>query len=229
MTLQPMLHCNYYNKDTYEDSKTSAVFENLLLLPDDVFWHILKDSCPSGEEMTDNPGMLVSYDFWPHWNPVCTGNKLYVEPDLFLKFEKLHVIIEAKNGDTYGQNKEQWIKELTAYHNEYGKEGSVCLIAMGGNVSAHKEKVEIDGKPFNIYKCSWLSLRTNTDRYKRKLRNGNTPDRHTAAILRVLDNIDLAFSINGIHGMKWFDKMKSGVPVINRESIENIGKEIHLL
>ena len=39
-----MLHSTYAHKYTYEDPKTSSVFENLMLLPDNVFWHILKSS-----------------------------------------------------------------------------------------------------------------------------------------------------------------------------------------
>ena len=40
-----MLQSTYHHKETNEDPKTSAVFENQMLLPDNVFWHLLRQSC----------------------------------------------------------------------------------------------------------------------------------------------------------------------------------------
>ena len=74
-----MLHSTYFHKETYEDPKTSAIFENLLLLPDNVFWHILRQSCYSHEDLPTNPGKLLSFDFWPHWDSKGTNNSKYVE------------------------------------------------------------------------------------------------------------------------------------------------------
>ena len=62
-----MLHSTYHHKETNEDPKTSAVFENLMLLPDNVFWHLLRQSCFSNDTMPIHSGQLLSYDFWPHW------------------------------------------------------------------------------------------------------------------------------------------------------------------
>ena len=86
-----MLHSKYPHKNSYEDPKTSAVFENLMLLPDNVFWHILKSSCFNNAKMRINSGRLISYDFWPHWDNTGTDNQSYVEPDLFISFEELDV------------------------------------------------------------------------------------------------------------------------------------------
>ena len=64
-----MLHSKYAHKCTKEDSKTSSVFENLMLLSDNVFWHILKSSCFYNEKMpTNSSGRLLSYEFWSHWD-----------------------------------------------------------------------------------------------------------------------------------------------------------------
>ena len=82
-----MLHSTYSHKETNEDPKTSAIFENLMLLPDNVFWHLLRLSCFSNDMMPVNSGTLLSYDFWPHWDRTGTDNTNYVEPDLFLEFE----------------------------------------------------------------------------------------------------------------------------------------------
>ena len=54
-----MLHSTYAHKYTYEDPKTSSVFENLMLLPDNVFWHILKSSCFYNERMLTNSWKVI--------------------------------------------------------------------------------------------------------------------------------------------------------------------------
>lgn len=94
-----MLHSTYHHKETNEDPKTSAVFENLMLLPDNVFWHLMRQSCFSNTDMPITSGRLLSYDFWPHWDRTGTDNTNYVEPDLFIRFEEFDVIIEAKYGE----------------------------------------------------------------------------------------------------------------------------------
>ena len=73
-----MLHSTYHHKETNEDPKTSAVFENLMLLPDNVFWHLLRQSCFSNTDIPITSGRLVSYDFWPHWDRTGTDNTNYV-------------------------------------------------------------------------------------------------------------------------------------------------------
>lgn len=40
-----MIHSTYYNKDTNEDPKTSSVFETMLMLPDELFWGVLRAAC----------------------------------------------------------------------------------------------------------------------------------------------------------------------------------------
>ena len=54
-----MLHSKYAQKETYEDPKTSSVFENLMLLPDNVFWSILKASCFFNNKILSNSGRLL--------------------------------------------------------------------------------------------------------------------------------------------------------------------------
>lgn len=40
-----MIHSTYYNKDTYEAPKTSSVFETMFMLPDELFWGVLRAAC----------------------------------------------------------------------------------------------------------------------------------------------------------------------------------------
>ena len=203
-----MLHNTYAHKYTYEDPKTSSVFENLMLLPDNVFWHILKSSCFYNERM------LVNSD-----------NNTYVEPDLFIRFEEFDVIIEAKYGDYGGQYLKQWTQELTAYDNEYGKEEKpVIFIAVGGNMSMDIEEIKVRSRKHLIFKCNWLSLLIATNKYRSELKRISVPDMNISATLRLLDNIILAFNINGVYNIDWFNTMATEKNIINSSSIDNLKK-----
>lgn len=217
-----MLHSKYYKKEKNEDPKTSAVFENLMLLPDDVFWHVIKTSCADNSELPDYAGRLLSYEFWPHWNSEGTDNSNYVEPDLFFRFEMFDVIIEAKYNEHDGQNEHQWKKEVTAYYNEYHWKKDVVFIAVGGNKSMQKEGIEIKGKKINIYKCSWLSLLISVDKHSSDLDNITTSDYHASATRRLLDNITLAFNLNDVYHIEWFDVMARKQPVISPTSLDKL-------
>ena len=223
-----MLHSTYAHKYTYEDPKTSSVFENLMLLPDNVFWHILKSSCFYNERMLTNSGRLLSYGFWAHWahrDNTGTGNNTYVEPDLFIRFEEFDVIIEAKYGDYGGQYIKQWPQELTAYDNEYGKEKKpVIFIAVGGNMSMDIEEIKVRSRKHLIFKCNWLSLLIATNKYRSELKRISVPDMNTSATLRLLDNIILAFNINGVYNIDRFNTMATEKNIINSFSIDNLKK-----
>lgn len=220
-----MLHSTYAHKNTYEDPKTSSVFENLMLLPDNVFWHILKSSCFYNDGMLTNSGRLLSYEFWSHWDNTGTDNNAYVEPDLFLRFEEFDVIIEAKYGDYGGQYLKQWTQELIAYDNEYRKEEKpVIFIAVGGNMSMDIVEIKVCGKMHLIFKCNWLSLLIATNKYRSELKRISVPDMNTSATLRLLDNIILAFNINGVYNIDWFNTMATEKNIINSSSLDNIKK-----
>ena len=217
-----MLHSTYHHKETNEDPKTSAVFENLMLLPDNVFWHILRQSCFSNDTMPINSGRLLSYDFWPHWDRTDTDNKIYVEPDLFIRFELFDVIIEAKYSDTGGQYERQWKQEITAYHNEFGNQKPFVFIAVGGNMSILAETLSLKDERVCIYKCNWLSLLMTVNKYRNELEAISVPDMNVSATMRLLDNIILAFNINGVYNIDWFNTMAESRPIISASSLNNL-------
>ena len=219
-----MLHSTYHHKETNEDPKTSAVFENLMLLPDNVFWYLLRQSCFSNDTMPIHSGLLLSYEFWPHWDRTGTDNTNYVEPDLFLEFELFDVIIEAKYGDYGGQYQHQWQQEITAYHNEYGDEKPFVFIAVGGNQSIVAETISVKGEKVKIYKCNWLSILMGVNKCQKELESISAPDMNVSATLRLLDNIILAFNINGVYNIDWFNSMAQPIPIISESSLENISK-----
>lgn len=217
-----MLHSTYHHKETNEDPKTSAVFENLMLLPDNVFWHLLRQSCFSNTDIPITSGRLVSYDFWPHWDRTGTDNTNYVEPDLFIRFEEFDVIVEAKYGDTGGQYEHQWQQEITAYHNEYGNDKPFIFIAVGGNMSVLAETISVKKEKVKVYKCNWLSLLMSVNKYEKELELISVPDMNYSATMRLLDNIILSFNINGVYNIDWFNTMARSRPIINTSSIDNL-------
>lgn len=40
-----MLHSTCHNKDSYEDPKTSSVFETMFMLPDELFGVVFRTAC----------------------------------------------------------------------------------------------------------------------------------------------------------------------------------------
>ena len=246
-----MLNSTFHNKSaTYEDPMTSAIFENLILLQDDVLWHILRTACFESDYLPKNAGSLLYHEFWPHWDPTETGNSNFVEPDLFLAFEEFNVIIEAKYGDGDGQNECQWKREIQAYFNECASFGSNCigegekifvdnkkvfLIAIGGNGVKEKGIITAFDKPvliniqrqesidITVQRCSWFSLLVQVSNFKKELEKITVPNANLAAIVRLLNNIVLAFNLNGIYclEMEWFDALPD-MYRISEDSIRRI-------
>lgn len=223
-----MLHSTYYNKNTYEDPKTSAVFENLMLLPDNVFWHILKTSCYENTDLPKNIGQLQSYQFWPHWDPTDTMNSNFVEPDLFLRFEDADIIIEAKYSDLSGQREEQWKNQIIAYENEYKVcKKKIIFIAVGGNYIKSAEKIVIRHSTYDISKCTWLQLLIATNKFLNELEEVTFPDYNILATKRILNNIILAFNINQVYNLEWFNTMERNKLLISQKSLNVLNNEFN--
>jgi len=212
-----MIHSLFFKKETNEDPKTSTVFENLILLPDMLFWSVLKQSCFDSGSMPLNCGALIKYEFWPHWNSHGTNNSYYVEPDVFFRFDKFDVIIEAKYGDYGGQNEEQWRKEIIAYHNTYGDSQALIFIAVGGFQAKNKDEIIVDSVKVNIYKCSWQSILDSIEDLRKKL--CNTSSTIESAQVRLLDNLLLYYETQKMNAVKWYLPNKYS---INENSINNL-------
>ena len=63
-----------------EDKITSSIFDNILQLPDEMIWEIIKKSCYDDSPWNKNgslplsAGTLLSYEYWPRWNSKNTNN-----------------------------------------------------------------------------------------------------------------------------------------------------------
>ena len=107
--------------ETKEDTLTASFFGLLFYYPKDLvrrfFEKILEEH---------DLGDIIYYEFWPHWSAEKTDNENYVEPDLFIRFENLDLIIEVKNPGI-SITEAQIKKELKAYENEYNSDNKKLL------------------------------------------------------------------------------------------------------
>ncbi len=159
-----MIYSTLYNKNTNEDPKTSTVFGNLMLLPDHVFWDILKSAAANKGILPDDAGLMSDgFSFWPQWDPNSkydTGNSNYVEPDVFFRFDNIDVIVEAKDSDNRGQNRAEWEREFKAYLNMFEDDKKkVVLLAVGGNPTFEREPdLKVGKRKCPVVKYSWEGL-----------------------------------------------------------------------
>ena len=195
-----MIYSTQHNKNTNEDPKTSVVFENLMLLPDNVFWSVLMTAAANKEILPKHVGLLSEFQFWPKWNPSATNNSNYVEPDVFFRFNDIDVIVEAKYSDHIGQYREEWEREFRAYINEYeGDKKKVVLLAVGGNRTYGLEpEIKVGKHKCPIVKYSWVSLlKAVLDLEKSEFLE--IEDDYQSSMKRIIRNVEIGFQNLGIH------------------------------
>ena len=79
--------------------------------------------------------------FWDKWDATNTTNTNYVEPDVFMRFENIDIILEAKRYDNNQQNPDQMKNELIAYCNEFfSEQKELIFIQVGGIFSTENEE-----------------------------------------------------------------------------------------
>jgi hypothetical protein len=175
-----------------------------MLLPDNVFWDILKTAASNDGILPDDAGLLTdNFLFWPKWNPNSkydTGNSNFVEPDVFYRFDNLDVIVEAKYSDYSGQYRDEWEREFKAYLNEYGDDKKkVVLLAVGGNRTFEREpELKVDTFRCPIVKYSWANLLNAVLAYEKK-ELSNITDEKLSSIKRIVKNIEYGFQNVGIY------------------------------
>jgi len=175
-----------------EDSLTAAVFSNLLHLPEDEFWSVVRNACYSPELPVD-AGELVEVEYWPKWAAADSGNANYVEPDLFLRFEQFDLIVEAKRWDDGMQSRDQWERELKAYAWEYGQEErKVRIIALGGLFTEEDDCVSVNWK-------------AEGERLKRALERESKPGDRNLSDRRILADIISLFAFHGFATGRWYN------------------------
>jgi len=192
------------------------------MLPDELFWKILRRACFNNDNLPLVAGKIESYEFWPHWDPTKTTNTNLVEPDLFIRFQLFDVIIEAKYSDGGGQYLQQWKNEIQAYNNEYSDENKlVYFIAVGGNADKQTESVKL-AKDVTVNKCTWLSILIQVVKYREELCGLSFRTDENSSLLRILELIELGFNIHGVYNIHWFNELERATSFISPESISTL-------
>jgi hypothetical protein len=210
-----MLHAIHHNKIRRElfrgneDSLTAAVFERLRYLPKELFHYIIHKAVYEKIPELDLHKIESLY-FWPKWDPTDTSNSNRVEPDIFIRTPKTDVIIEAKRYDRNQQYADQWRNQIQAYHNEYGEEGKYLIyIALGGITEFESTQLEYHGKTFTIYKSDWSKLLQAIKDVKIDLEHGTSLLNTHDAILQILNDLILCFSMFGFSTSDGFNRFIS--------------------
>ena len=196
-----MIHSLLHKHDldiSHEDTITSTIIGTLLHLPDQLLWKILREACHTGSVLPKNPGELRAYEFWPKWDAYGTLNTNYVEPDVFLRFSEVDLIIEAERSDDGGQYREEWERELVGYENQFvSSKIPVVLISIGGNGSnTTSETLRINRHGRTVVKCSWVGLYEALAAEQEKLSGSNR---------RVVESLMISCDQLGIRSYQWLD------------------------
>ena len=128
-----------------EDFLTATVFSRLLYMPTDALSALLLPDYGS------SLGKLEEATFWPTWWATSRNEPtIRVEPDLYVEFEGLELIVEAKLNDNPGcQTPGQWAREWAAWHQgEYTVSGKQPLLLEVGGL----------GSTANITKAAALEI-----------------------------------------------------------------------
>ena len=112
-----------------EDFLTAAVFSRLVYLPGKTLDAVLP-------ELGEDTGEVQEALFWPNWAADRQeAGQGYAQPDVFLKFGNLDLIVEAKLGDSSGkQDPRQWARYWEAgYRGGYMEpRRPAMLLGVGG-------------------------------------------------------------------------------------------------
>jgi hypothetical protein len=204
-----------YQIEANEDIITSSIFDTLFLLPDDIIWEILRESCYFNDSLPNNVGNLLreEINFWPSWNSEGTENASWILPDLFIRFENLDIIIEAKR-ECNSQEVKQWKNEIISYNNEYGiGSKNLILIAIDGITCKDKEEISFENnhKKVPVFKTRWQKILDIIVDKRDKYTKNNTCLQQKY----ILDNIIKYFECFGIFTIVWLSDLQNDFSGIN--------------
>lgn len=202
----------------YEDFLTAAVVGRLSYLPSDVLWGVI-GAASAFPLSIPYAGNLENITYWPLWNSPDEVEGERKEPDAFLAFEEVDVILEAKVDDGHRQSVSQWTDELLTFRkfrlDEGLREKPILLWALGGmgesptgaEIEHFRTQLQKDCSDMNgisIAVTPWKSILNVISKLRRayQLRGDSLPsgfscysNRH---LLRILDDIINALRLHGI-------------------------------
>jgi hypothetical protein len=123
-----------------EDFLVASVFTRLSYVEPQAIRGILRRAVPrntpTDQQFPEDWGELRAREFWPRWALDTPGSPaVHKEPDVFLGFERLHLIIEAKADDTPNQQSPgQWAAEVASclQRDDLDTSTPLWLLAIGG-------------------------------------------------------------------------------------------------
>ncbi len=184
-------HYSKFVQKFNEDFKTYATIGQLRYLSADLFWELIRSSAVSPEAIPATVGELESLEMWPSWDPTGTSHTERVEPDVFIRFSHLDLIIEAKISDFGGQNIDQWNDETTAYNNEYGNGKNMLLLALGGNSNLD---CNTDDESKHVHKATWMKLLHAVHDCREQRLSLSPKAESTKQEIRILEAVEEAFA-----------------------------------
>ena len=190
-----------------EDALTSSIIGLLQYLPDEVFWQILYEA--SGQRLPEfsKAGAIENISFWKSMRSP-ELDRQSVEPDVWIKLEKMHLIIEAKRHDGGGQYNAQWDREIKALlkHLEEEEdqpidEQKIWLLALGGNAQTSKLQLDVQGKEYSIVRMHWQTQLEEVKKYTYESSSCSNAEK------RICKDIIKAFEHFGLFALKWLDSL----------------------
>lgn len=215
-----MISFYYHRKDkrtSYpcEDSLTATLFDTLKHLPSNLLWGIIKKSLIKGTLPAES-GELLSISFWDKWDAINTSNINFVEPDVFLRFEKLDLIVEAKRYDSFQQKDYQIINEIIAYFNMYKEdEKDMYFLQLGGLQDTDFYHENLKDYKFEMCKTNWTTfleqIVIKNDEFE--------DDKQSKSYSRILGDVIYGFELHQFFKKDWLKDL----PLIelNIESFNN--------
>lgn len=214
-----------------EDALTSSVIGLLQYLPDETFWDILykaskyeasKHMLPKFSEV----GAIENISFWKSMRSP-ELDRQSVEPDVWIKLEKMHLIIEAKRYDGGGQYNAQWDREIKALLKHLKEEEDqpideqkIWLLALGGNNQTTEEPRTIEGREYSIVRMHWQTLLEEVKKCTDESSSCSNAEK------RICKDIIKAFEHFGFFALKWLDSLAD--PYKERLSPSSIDTLFHL-
>jgi len=200
-----------------EDTLTSVVFDNLLHLPNNLFWKIIKESCFENN-LPCFINSIDSYEFWPSWYTQNSNNEYKVEPDLFIRFDNFDLIIEAKLNLVQDLN--QWKDQFIGYndnYNQYKQNKNVYLLAIGGINDENEIEIKVNNYgSIKVVKCRWSNILEKLVSINSILVNYNFLNIDN--IIRIINTIIAGLEMHGFEKIHWLEDMINNTCDIDFES-----------